>query len=204
MGGPALADLLWGKAVPSGKTPVTFPKMVGQIPVYYAHNNTGRPATRNEVLLNDIAVEAGQTSLGCTSFYMDAGFDPLFPFGYGLSYTTFKYSNIKLSSDALKKDDVLTVTFDLENTGKYEGTEVAQLYIQDKIGSVTRPVKELKRFTRVTLKPGEKQNVSFELPISELAFWNIDMAKVVEPGDFGLWVATDSQSGEEVFFKVVD
>ena len=204
MGGPALADLLWGKAVPSGKAPVTFPRMVGQIPVYYAHNNTGRPATRNEVLLNDIAVEAGQTSLGCTSFYMDAGFDPLFPFGYGLSYTTFKYSNIKLASDVLKKDDVLTVTFDLENTGKYEGTEVAQLYIQDKIGSVTRPVKELKRFTRVTLKPGEKKSVSFELPVSELAFWNIDMAKVVDPGDFGLWVATDSQSGEEVFFKVVD
>ena len=183
MGGPALADLLWGKAVPSGKTPVTFPKMVGQIPVYYAH---------------------GQTSLGCTSFYMDAGFDPLFPFGYGLSYTTFKYSNVKLSSASLKKDDVLTVTFDLENTGKYKGTEVAQLYIQDKVGSVTRPVKELKRFTRVTLKPGEKKNVSFELPVSELAFWNIDMVKVVEPGDFGLWVATDSQSGEEVFFKVVD
>jgi len=204
MGGPALADLLWGKAVPSGKTPVTFPKMVGQIPVYYAHNKTGRPATRNEVLLDDIAVEAGQTSLGCTSFYMDAGFDPLFPFGYGLSYTTFKYSNVKLSSASLKKDDVLTVTFDLENTGKYKGTEVAQLYIQDKVGSVTRPVKELKRFTRVTLKPGEKKNVSFELPISELAFWNIDMMKVVEPGDFGLWVATDSQSGEEVFFKVVD
>ena len=204
MGGPALADLRWGKVVPSGKAPVTFPRMVGQIPVYYAHNNTGRPATRNEVLLNDIAVEAGQTSLGCTSFYMDAGFDPLFPFGYGLSYTTFKYSNIKLASDVLKKDDVLTVTFDLENTGKYEGTEVAQLYIQDKIGSVTRPVKELKRFTRVTLKPGEKKSVSFELPVSELAFWNIDMAKVVEPGDFGLWVATDSQSGEEVFFKVVD
>ena len=204
MGGSALADLLWGKAVPSGKTPVTFPKMVGQIPVYYAHNNTGRPATRNEVLLDDIAVEAGQTSLGCTSFYMDAGFDPLFPFGYGLSYTTFKYSNVKLSSASLKKDDVLTVTFDLENKGKYKGTEVAQLYIQDKVGSVTRPVKELKRFTRVTLKPGEKKNVSFELPVSELAFWNIDMVKVVEPGDFGLWVATDSQSGEEVFFKVVD
>ena len=204
MGGPALADLLWGKAVPSGKTPVTFPKMVGQIPVYYAHNNTGRPATRNEVLLNDIAVEAGQTSLGCTSFYMDAGFDPLFPFGYGLSYTTFEYSNVKLSSAALKKNDVLTVSFDLENTGKYGGTEVAQLYVQDKVGSVTRPVKELKRFTRVTLKPGEKKSVSFELPISELAFWNIDMAKVVEPGDFGLWVASDSQSGEEVFFKVID
>lgn len=117
MGGPALADLLWGKAVPSGKTPVTFPKMVGQIPVYYAHNSSGRPATRNEVLLNDIPLEAGQTSLGCTSFYMDAGFDPLYPFGYGLSYTTFKYDNVKLSSANLKKEDVLTVTFDLENTG---------------------------------------------------------------------------------------
>lgn len=204
MGGPAIADLLWGKAVPSGKTPVTFPKMVGQIPVYYSHNNTGRPATRSEVLLDDIAVEAGQTSLGCTSFHMDAGFDPLYPFGYGLSYTTFKYGKLKLSADELKKDDVLTVTFDLENTGKYEGTEVAQLYVQDKVASVTRPVKELKRFTRVTLKPGERKTVSYELPVSELAFWNIDMVKTVEPGDFGLWVGPDSQTGEEVFFKVVD
>lgn len=204
MGGPALADLLWGKAVPSGKTPVTFPKMVGQIPVYYAHNNTGRPATKKETLLDDIEVEAGQTSLGCTSFYMDAGFDPLFPFGYGLSYTTFAYSNIKLSSTNLKKDDVLTITFDLENTGNYEGTEIAQLYVQDKVGSVTRPVKELKRFTRITLKPGEKKNISFELPISELAFWNIDMQHVVEAGDFNLWVAPDSQSGVPVTFKVTD
>ena len=204
MGGPALADLLFGKEVPSGKTPVTFPKMVGQIPMYYAHNNTGRPASRKETLLNDIPVEAGQTSLGCTSFYMDAGFDPLYPFGYGLSYTTFAYSNVKLSSNTLKKDDVLTVTFDLTNTGRYEGTEVVQLYTQDKSASVTRPVKELKRFARVTLKPGEKKNVSLELPVSELAFWNIDMKKVVEPGDFGLWVATNSQSGDEVLFKVID
>ena len=204
MGGPAIADLLFGKEVPSGKTPVTFPKMVGQIPAYYSHNNSGRPATRNETLLKDIPVEAGQTSLGCTSFYMDAGFDPLYPFGYGLSYTTFKYGDVKLSADELKKDDVLTVTFDLENTGDYEGTEVAQLYVRDKVGSVTRPVKELKRFTRVTLKPGEKKTVTFELPVSELAFYNINMEKVVEPGDFGLWVATDSQSGNEVSFKVVD
>lgn len=204
MGGPAIADLLWGKSVPSGKTPVTFPKMVGQIPIYYAHNTTGRPATRNEVLLDDISVEAGQTSLGCTSFYLDAGFDPLYPFGYGLSYTTFKYSNVKLSATELKKNGVLTVTFDLENTGKYEGTEVAQLYVQDKVGSVTRPVKELKRFARVSLKPGEKKNVSFELPVSELAFWNIDRMKMVEPGDFALWVAPDSQTGDEVFFRVID
>lgn len=98
----------------------------------------------------------------------------------------------------------MTVTFTLENTGKYEGTEVSQLYVQDKIASVTRPVKELKRFTRVTLKPGEKKTVTFELPVSELAFWNINRMKTVEPGDFALWVAPDSQTGEEVFFKVVD
>ncbi len=204
MGGPALADLLWGNAVPGGKTPVTFPKMVGQIPLYYAHNNTGRPATRNEVLLNDISLEAGQTSLGCTSFYLDAGFDPLFPFGYGLSYTTFEYSNVKLASANLKKDDVLKVTFDLENTGKYEGTEIVQLYVQDKAASVARPVKELKRFTRIRLKPGEKKSVAFELPVSELAFWNMDMVKTVEPGDFALWVAPDSRQGEEVFFRIAD
>lgn len=204
MGGPALADLLFGKETPSGKTPVTFPKMVGQIPVYYAHNNTGRPATRTETLLNDIPVEAGQTSLGCTSFYMDAGFDPLYPFGYGLSYTTFKYGDVQLSANELKKNGVLTVTFDLENTGDYTGTEVAQLYVQDKVGSVTRPVKELKRFTRVTLKPGEKKTVTFELPVEELAFYNIDKVKVVEPGDFALWVATDSRSGKEVPFRVME
>jgi len=204
MGGPAIADLLFGKSVPSGKTPVTFPKEVGQIPMYYNHNNTGRPATRNEILLDSIPVEAGQTSLGCTSFYMDAGFDPLFPFGYGLSYTTFQYSNLKLSSKEFSPKEEITVTFDLKNTGNCDGTEVAQLYVRDKVGSVTRPVKELKRFTRVTLKPGETKNVSFTLPIEELAFWNIDMEKVVEPGDFTLWVGTNSQEGISVDFKVND
>lgn len=204
MGGPAIADLLFGKEAPSGKTPVTFPKTAGQIPVYYAHNNTGRPATRTETLIDRIPVDAGQTSLGNTSFYLDAGFDPLYPFGYGLSYTTFGYSNIRLSSSTLKKDDVLSVLFDLENTGKYTATEIAQLYVQDKVASVARPVKELKRFTRVTLEPGEKKTVTFDLPVSELAFWNINMDKVVEPGEFGLWVAGDSQSGEETVFKVID
>lgn len=204
MGGPALADLLWGKAVPSGKTPVTFPKMVGQIPLYYAHNNSGRPATKTETLLKDIPIAAGQSSLGCTSFYLDAGFDPLYPFGYGLSYTTFEYSNIKLSSKAVKRDGVLTITFDLKNTGKYEGTEVAQLYVQDKVGSVTRPIKELKRFARISLQPNEKKSVMLTLPIKELAFWNIDMKKTVETGDFGLWIGSDSQSGKEITFKVIE
>lgn len=204
MGGPAIADLLWGKAVPSGKTPVTFPKEVGQIPYYYSHNQTGRPASGYEKLLKDLPLEAGQTSQGCSSYYMDAGFTPLYPFGFGLSYTTFGYSNVKLSNTNLKQKDVLTVFFDLQNTGNYEATEVAQLYIRDNTGSVTRPVKELKRFTRVTLRPGEKRTLSFTLPISELAFWNIDMQKVVEPGEFTLWVATDSRSGDPVRFYVVD
>jgi hypothetical protein len=174
------------------------------VPIYYAHDNTGRPATRKETLLNQIPVEAGQTSLGCTSFYLDAGFDPLFPFGYGLSYTTFAYSNIHLASTELKETDKLSVSFDLTNTGKYEGTEVAQLYIQDVTGSVTRPVKELKHFERITLKPGESKTVRFELPISNLAFYNIDMKKVVEPGDFRLWIAGDSQSGTPLTFKVTN
>lgn len=204
MGGPAIADLLFGKEVPSGKTPVTFPKMVGQIPIYYAHNNTGRPATGKETLIDHIPVEASQTSLGNTSFYLDAGFDPLYPFGYGLSYTTFAYKNVKLSSRSLKKNEVLTVSFDLQNTGKYPATEIAQLYIQDKVASVTRPVKELKCFTRVTLQPGEQKTVSFKLPVYDLAFWNINMCKVVEPGDFGLWVAGDSQSGDELVFRIID
>ena len=204
MGGPAIVDLLFGKSVPSGKTPVTFPKEVGQIPLYYNHNNTGRPATKKETLLDDIEVGAGQTSLGCTSFYMDAGFDPLFPFGYGLSYTTFQYNNLKLSATEFTPKGQIEVTFDLKNTGKYEGTEVAQLYVRDKVGSVTRPVKELKHFTRVTLKPGETKNISFTLPVEELAFWNIDMKKVVEPGDFTLWVGTNSQEGISADFKVVE
>lgn len=202
MGGPAIADLLFGKTVPSGKTPVTFPKEVGQIPIYYSHNSTGRPATRNEVLIDNIEVEAGQTSLGCTSFYMDAGFDPLYPFGYGLSYTTFEYGAPQLSANELTANDVLTVTFDLKNTGKYEGTEIAQLYVQDKFASVTRPVKELKRFDRITLKPGETKKVSFTLPIEELAFWNKEMKKVVEPGEFVLWAAPNSISGKSIEFKV--
>ena len=170
MGGPAIADLLFGKVAPSGKTPVTFPKMVGQIPVYYAHNNTGRPASRQETLIDAIPLEAGQTSLGCTSFYMDAGFDPLFPFGYGLSYTTFGYDNLQLPTDKLAANGTLEISFDLTNTGKYDGTEVVQLYVQDIFGSVTRPVKELKGFQRVSLKQGEKKTVTFSLPVKELAF----------------------------------
>ena len=204
MGGPALADILFGKVNPSGKTPVTFPKMVGQLPMYYAHNNTGRPALEKEMLLDEIPMEAGQTSVGCRSFFLDAGSTPLFPFGYGLSYTTFSYDNLKIVSNKLTVSDTLKVSVELKNTGRYEGTEVVQLYVQDKVGSVTRPVKELKRFQRVNLQPGESKQVMFALPVSELAFWNIDMKKVVEPGDFKLWVASDSQGGLTTEFNVAE
>ena len=175
MGGPAIADILFGKVNPSGKTPVSFPRMNGQVPIYYAHHNTGRPANPTEMLIDEIPVEAGQTSVGCRSFYLDAGSSPLFPFGYGLSYTTFEYSDLKLSSDKLTAHDTLSVSVTLKNTGKYDGTEVVQLYVQDKVGSVTRPVKELKRFQRVTLKAGESAQVSLALPVTELAFWGYDM-----------------------------
>lgn len=202
MGGPAIADILFGKVNPSAKTPVTFPRMTGQLPMYYAHNNTGRPANPTEMLIDEIPVEAGQTSVGCRSFYLDAGDTPLFPFGYGLSYTTFEYSNLKLASDMLTVGGELLVTVDLKNTGRYDGVEVVQLYIQDKVGSVTRPVKELKAFRRVALKAGESTVVSFSLPVSELAFWGYDMTYGVEPGDFRLWVGTSSAEGVSADFTV--
>lgn len=202
MGGPAIADILFGKVNPSGKTPVSFPRMNGQVPIYYAHHNTGRPANPTEMLIDEIPVEAGQTSVGCRSFYLDAGSSPLFPFGYGLSYTTFEYSDLKLSSDKLTAHDTLSVSVTLKNTGKYDGTEVVQLYVQDKVGSVTRPVKELKRFQRVTLKAGESIQVSLSLPVSELAFWGYDMNYTVEPGDFTLWVGTNSAEGLTKDFSV--
>ena len=201
MGGPALANLLFGDVVPSGKTPVTFLRTAGQAPMYYNHNMTGRPFIGG-LLLDDIPLEAGQTSLGNTSYYLDYGAYPLFPFGYGLSYTTFAYSDIRLDKGVYGKDDVMGISFTLTNTGTCEGTEIAQVYVRDLVGSVTRPVKELKAFERITLAPGESRTVTLSLPVSELAFYGLDMVKKVEPGDFQLWVAGDSASGEALSFKV--
>lgn len=202
MGGEAIADLLSGKAVPSGKTPVTFLKTVGQAPMYYNHLNTGRPNTGTETLLMDLPLKAGQTSNGCTSYYLDSGYGPLFPFGYGLSYTTFEYSDLTLDSREYTAADTIKVKVTLKNSGEYAGTEVAQLYVRDLVGSIARPVKELKGFQRVALNAGESKVVDFSLPVSALAFWNINNEYIVEPGDFQLWVATDSASGEPVGFTV--
>ena len=201
MGGPALANLLFGDVNPSGKTPITFLRTVGQAPLYYSHNMTGRPYN-GETLIDDIGMEAGQTSLGNTSYYLDYGAYPLFPFGYGLSYTQFTYSDIALDRTSYGADDSITVTLTLSNTGKYDGTEVVQVYVRDLVGSVTRPVKELKAFERVSLKAGESRNLELRIPVSDLAFYGLDGVKKVEPGDFQLWVAGDSASGEPLAFKV--
>ena len=202
MGGEALADLITGRAVPSGKSPVTFLRDAGQAPFYYNHPMTGRPNSGTETLLNDIPLKAGQTSLGCTSYYLDTGYGPLFPFGYGLSYTKFEYANIAIDKAEYAEGDTIVVEYDLTNIGNYDATEVAQLYVRDLVGSVVRPVKELKRFERVELKAGETKHCRFELPVAELAFWNRDMEYVVEPGNFQLWVAGDSATGEPLAFTV--
>lgn len=204
MGGPAILDLLFGKANPSGKLPATFVREVGQIPMYYNHNNTGRPAPEKVMTLDDIALEAGQTSLGNTSFYLDSGKDPLFPFGYGLSYTTFKYSNITLSASTVPMNGTLTVKATLKNTGSVDGTEVAQLYVQDVVGSVVRPVKELKGFQRVALKAGEAKTIEFKLTTDDLAFYGRDLVKKAEKGDFNVWVGGHSNATLKGTFSVTE
>ena len=202
MGGPALANILFGDVNPSGKTPVTFLRTVGQAPLYYAHNMTGRPY-KGEKLLSEIDAEAGQTSLGNTSYYLDYGAYPLFPFGYGLSFTNFAYSDISLDRETYPADGTLTVSFTLTNTGDRDGTEVVQVYVRDLVGSVTRPVKELKAFERVALKAGESRSLTVQIPVAELAFYGLDGERKVESGDFQLWVAGDSASGEPLSFKVL-
>ncbi len=201
MGGTALVNLLFGDVNPSGKTPVTFLRTVGQAPLYYSHNMTGRPYN-GETLLDDIPEEAGQTSLGNTSYYLDYGAYPLFPFGYGLSYTTFAYSGVALDRETYGTEDTVQVTFTLANTGACAGTEVVQIYVRDLVGSITRPVKELKHFERVALEPGESRTLTVGIPVGDLAFVGLDGVKKVEPGEFQLWVAGDSATGKPVSFEV--
>ena len=202
MGGVALAQLLFGDEVPSGKLPITFPVAAGQEPIYYNAHYPERPASGHEVLLNDIELEAGQTSLGCSAYWLDAGFGPLYPFGYGLSYSSFEYSDIKTDKTTYGKNESVEISFTLTNTGKREATEVVQVYVRDVAGSTSRPKKELKAYERVTLAAGQSRECTITLPIERLAFWNIDMEKVVEAGEFHLWVAGDSASGEKLSFFV--
>lgn len=203
MGGPAIFDLIYGKANPSGKLPTTFVREVGQIPMYYNHNNTGRPAPDGNVMtLDQIPVEAGQTSLGNTSFYLDSGKNPLFPFGYGLSYSKFEYSGLALSSNSIPMGGMLTARVTIKNTSSVDGVEVAQLYIRDLVGSIARPVKELKGFQRVALKAGESKTIEFTLTTDDLAFFGRDMQRKAEAGDFKLWIGTSSAEGLETEFSI--
>ncbi len=189
--GNSIADVLFGDVNPSGKLSTTFPQNVGQIPLYYAHKNTGRPLGDDKWFKK------------FRSNYLDVSNDPLYPFGYGLSYTTFNYSDIKLSSSTLTKGKSITATVTLSNTGKYEGKEVVQLYIRDLVGSITRPVKELKGFQKVNLKAGESKTVTFSITEEDLKFYNSDLKFVAEPGDFKVFIGTNSRDVKEANFKLV-
>jgi beta-glucosidase len=190
MGGAALADLLTGDAVPSGKLPVTFPKSSGQIPIYYNHKNTGRPANENTwTHINDIPIGTRQTSLGNESHYLDLGYEPLYPFGFGLSYTTITYDQLTVETPLVKNGGDVKASVILKNTGDMAGEEVVQFYIRDVVADVTRPVKELKGFKRIFLQAGESKKISFKINTSELAFYNQKMEKTTEAGEFHLWIS---------------
>jgi beta-glucosidase len=187
--GNAVADVLFGNANPSGKLPVTIPRTVGQVPLYYNHKVTGRPP---------------QAENKYTSKYIDVPWTPLYPFGHGLSYTTFAYRNLRLSAPSIGPADTLVATVEVTNTGDRVGDEVVQLYVRDDVGSVTRPVKELRGFRRITLRPGEARTVSFTLGAADLAFFDADLDLVVEPGTFRVFVGTSSEQVEEARFQLVD
>jgi beta-glucosidase len=179
--GDAIADVLFGDVNPSGKLSTTFPQNVGQVPLYYNHKNTGRP------------LEDGKWFQKFRSNYLDVSNDPVYPFGYGLSYTNFDYSDLQLSSSSLKGNQTLTASIVVTNTGKVEGKEVIQLYIRDVVGSVTRPVKELKGFRKIGLKPGESQKVTFTITPNDLKFYNYDLKYDWEAGDFVIMIGGNSK-----------
>ena len=192
MGGPAIADLLFGDAVPSGKLPVTFPRTVGQVPIYYAHLPTGRPPLPNEL---GIPLGNPVNPVGYTSKYVDVDFTPEYPFGYGLSYSAFEYSNLHVSTRKLPAGGHLTLSADVTNTGSREADDIVQLYVHQDVASVSRPVRELKGFRRVHLRAGQKVSVQFELTARNLAFYNQRMQFVNEPGTVHVWIAPDSAHG---------
>ncbi|MBS1997364.1 MAG: beta-glucosidase BglX, partial [Cyanobacteria bacterium SZAS LIN-2] len=188
--GTAIADVLFGDANPSGRITMTFPRNVGQVPIYYNSKNTGRPFAEAEKY---------------HSKYLDVQNEPLYPFGYGLSYTTYQYGDVSLSGQTLANDGKasITVKTTVTNTGKHAGVETVQLYVRDMVGSITRPVKELKGFQQVSLKPGESKTVSFTLTSNDLRFYNSDLKYVAEPGDFKVFVGTNSQTVKSASFKLL-
>ncbi|MCU0419660.1 MAG: beta-glucosidase BglX [Cyclobacteriaceae bacterium] len=187
--GDAIADVLFGQVNPSGKLTTTFPQHLGQVPIYYAHKNTGRPLT-------------GPWFTKFQSNYLDVPNEPLYPFGYGLSYTTFVYGDVQLSAAETIASDSITATIEVANTGTYDGAEVVQLYIRDVVASVTRPVKELKGFQKVFLKAGERKTVTFAITARELSFYNANLQWVAEPGQFEVQIGSHSQEVKKAVFTL--
>ena len=188
--GYAVADVLFGDINPSGKLSTTFPQNVGQVPIFYNHKNTGRP------------LPEGKWFQKFRSNYLDVSNDPLYPFGYGLSYTSFSYSDVKLSSATLSAGKKITASVTVTNTGNKDGKEVVQLYIRDLVGSSTRPVKELKGFQKIELKAGEAKTLSFDISVDDLKFYNYDLKYVAEPGDFKVFIGGNSRDVKEADFKL--
>lgn len=179
--GLSISDVLFGDINPSGKLTATFPRNIGQVPLFYNHKNTGRPLGNSDGNFEKFK-----------SNYIDVRNEPLYPFGYGLSYTTFKYGDVKLDKTSMSNKDTVTVSVDITNTGDYDGKEVAQLYIRDIVGSVTRPVKELKDFQKIFLKKGETKTILFTISVEDLKFYNANIDFVAEPGDFQVAIASSS------------
>jgi beta-glucosidase len=193
MGGPAIASVILGDAVPSGRLAITFPRTVGQVPIYYNHLNTGRPPSETGSAAGD----------KFRSKYLDVSFTPEYPFGYGLSYAKFDYSGAKASAPQVKLGGTLTFSAGVANTGTVEADEIVQFYTHQLAGSVARPVRELKGFQRIHLRSGERRAVTFSLSTDDLAFYNPQMKLVTEPGAFEAWIAPDSVSGQKIDFTVV-
>jgi beta-glucosidase len=205
MGGPALADLLFGIAAPSGKLPVSLPRVTGQIPIYYAQKRTGKPATPETVVrMQDIPARAAQLSIGNTSFHLDVDPSPLFPFGHGLTYTSLRYDDIRTSDSVLSRDGTIVISADVFNTGPRAADEVVQLYVRDLVGSVTRPVRELKGFQTIHLGPGDRRTVSFTLRAADLAFAGRAMRRVIEPGEFHAWIGGSSETELRTEFSLAE
>lgn len=203
MGGPAIVRLLRGEAEPVGRLPITWPKVTGQSPIYYNHPSSGRPASEgNFTHMDDFPLEAFQHSTGHKNHYIDIGFRPQFPFGFGLSYSAVKYSDVKLDKTSMTMDGTIKASAVLTNTGARPVIETAQLYIRDLVASSVRPVRELKSYQRVTLKPRESKRVTFTLRADDLAFYNQRVEYVVEPGQFHVWIAPHAEAGQPAEFVV--
>ncbi len=212
--GRKTANLIMGEVAPSGRLPVTFPQAVGQIPMYYNKKNSGRP-TANPILYDDIPVGAAQFSIGADSYWLEYGDQPLYPFGYGLTYTTFEYSPVTLSDTLLSISNTsatITASCVISNMGSREAVAVPQLYIRDLVGSLTRPIRELKGFQRISIPAGESCTVRFDLTADDLAYWHLATGVTLgaegaytfsaEPGDFHIWIAPNAAEGTHATFTL--